>query len=81
MRETSSTGIGPNAIEVRLVQVKAGVAGLKTAEIARLKKGRLRTVHGLAAAAYDGATLHLMPDVPSAAMMRVTSVRHGTDPA
>jgi hypothetical protein len=56
----------PDAIEVRLVQLKAGVAGLKAVEIGRLKKA----VAGLSVdwlfAAYDKdkKVLHLVPDVP-----------------
>ena len=54
----------PDSIEVRLVQLKAGMSGLKAREIARLKKA----VVGLSAdwllAAYDGDTLHMVPDVP-----------------
>jgi|SRR5262245_10018479 len=54
----------PDAIEVRLVQLKACVAGLKAAEISRLKKAVSSLSTDWLLAAYDGATLHLVPDVP-----------------
>lgn len=55
----------PDAIEVRLVQLKAGVGGLTGAEIGRLKNavGQLSTDWLLAA--FDGQTLHLVPDIPA----------------
>jgi hypothetical protein len=53
-----------DGIDIRLVQLKAGVGGLTGSEIARLKQA----VAGLSAdwllAAFDGETLHLMPDIP-----------------
>jgi len=54
----------PDAIEVRLVQLKAGVAGLTAAEVRRLKKAAASLSTDWLLAAYDGATLHLLPDIP-----------------
>jgi len=54
----------PDAIEVRLVQLKAGVAGLTAAEVTRLKKATAALSTDWLFAAYDGATRHLVPDVP-----------------
>ena len=53
-----------DSIEVRLVQLKAGVAGLKAAEVARLKKAVAALSTDWLFAAYDGEVLHLVPDVP-----------------
>ena len=53
-----------DSIEVRLVQLKAGVAGLTAAEVTRLKKAVSALSTDWLFAAYDGATLHLVPDVP-----------------
>lgn len=53
-----------DGIDIRLVQLKAGIGGLTGTEIARLK----RAVAGVSAdwllAAFDGETLHLVPDIP-----------------
>jgi hypothetical protein len=54
----------PDAIEVRLVQLKSGVAGLKAAEIARLKKAVQTLSRDWLLAAFDGTILHLVPDIP-----------------
>ena len=54
----------PDAIEVRLVQLKAGSAGLTGAEVTRLKKAVASLSTDWLFAAYDGETLHLVPDVP-----------------
>jgi hypothetical protein len=53
-----------DAIEVRLVQLKGGVAGLTAAEVTRLKKAVSSLSIDWLFAAFDGATLHLVPDVP-----------------
>jgi hypothetical protein len=53
-----------DSIEVRLVQLKAGVAGLKAAEVARLKNAVTTLSTDWPLAPHDGATLHLVPDVP-----------------
>jgi hypothetical protein len=54
----------PDAIEVRLVQLKAGGAGLTAAEVARLKKAVAALSTDWLLAAFDGKTLYLVPDVP-----------------
>ena len=54
----------PDSIEIRLVQLKAGVAGLKAAEVARLKKAVSALSVDWLLAAFDGDTLHLVPEVP-----------------
>jgi hypothetical protein len=51
-------------IEVRLVQLKGGIAGLTAAEVTRLKKAVSSLSTDWLFVAYDGATLHLVPDVP-----------------
>jgi hypothetical protein len=53
-----------DSIEVRLVQLKGGVAGLTAAEVTRLKKAVSSLSTDWLFAAFDGATLHLVPDVP-----------------
>jgi hypothetical protein len=55
----------PDSIEIRLVQLKGGVGGLCAAEIARLKKAVERLSADWLLAAFDGATLHLVPDIPT----------------
>ena len=54
----------PDLIEVRLVQLKSGVAGLTGAEIARLKRAVANLSADWLLAAFDGRMLHLVPDVP-----------------
>lgn len=46
------------------MQLQAGVAGLKAAEVARLKKAVSALSVDRLFAAYDGEVLHLVPDVP-----------------
>jgi hypothetical protein len=53
-----------DSIEVRLVQLKGGVTGLKATEIARLKKAMEGVSTGWLLAAHDGAVLYLVPDIP-----------------
>ncbi|MGH8510384.1 MAG: hypothetical protein ACREU8_03055 [Gammaproteobacteria bacterium] len=55
----------PDAIEVRLVQLKAGVGGLTGTEIARLKNAVSQLSTDWLLAAFDGQTLHLVPDIPA----------------
>jgi hypothetical protein len=55
----------PDAIEVRLVQLKSGVGGLAGAEIARLKNSVAQLSTDWLLAAFDGQTLHLVPDIPA----------------
>jgi hypothetical protein len=51
----------PDAIEVRLVQLKSGVGGLTGAEITRLKRAVAQLSTNWLLAAFDGQTLHLVP--------------------
>jgi hypothetical protein len=53
-----------DSIEVRFVQLKSGVSGLKGSEIARLKKAVQAISVDWLLAAFDGDALHLVPDVP-----------------
>jgi hypothetical protein len=55
----------PDAIEVRLVQLKSGMGGLTGAEITRLKRGVAQLSMDWLPAAFDGQTLHLVPDIPA----------------
>jgi hypothetical protein len=55
----------PDAIEVRLVQLKSGVIGLTGAEITRLKRAVAQLSTDWLLAAFDGQTLHLVPDIPA----------------
>jgi hypothetical protein len=54
-----------DAIEVRLVQLKGGVGGLTGAEIRRLKNAVSKLSTDWLLAAFDGHTLHLVPDIPA----------------
>jgi hypothetical protein len=49
-------------LDVRLIQLKGGKAGVSRAEIGRLKKASASAVVGWLIAAYDGETLHVVPD-------------------
>ena len=49
-------------LDVRLVQLKGGKAGVSGAEIARLKRAAERAAVTWAIAAFDGETLHIVPD-------------------
>ncbi len=51
-------------LDVRLVQLKGGKAGVSGAEIARLKKAVEGATIKWLIAAFDGDTLHLLPDDP-----------------
>lgn len=53
-----------DSIEVRLVQLKAGVGGLTAAEIGRLKKAVANMTTDWLLAAFDGDTLHMVPEIP-----------------
>ena len=55
----------PDAIEVRLVQLKSGVAGLTGTEVARLKNAVFKMSTDWLLAAFDDGTLHLVPDIPA----------------
>lgn len=54
----------PDSLEVRLVQLKAGVGGLTGAEITRLKRAVQALSIDWLLAAFDGETLHLVPNIP-----------------
>jgi len=49
-------------LDLRLVQLKGGKAGVSGPEIARLKKAAQAVTVNWLIAAYDGETLHLVPD-------------------
>jgi hypothetical protein len=51
-----------DALEIRLVQLKGGNAGVSGPEIARLKKAASGAIVKWLIAAYDGETLHVLPD-------------------
>jgi len=51
-----------DALDVRLIQLKGGKAGVTGSEIARLKKAASAAVVKWLIAAYDGETLHIVPD-------------------
>ncbi len=49
-------------LDVRLIQLKGGKAGVSGPEIARLKKAAAGATVGWLIAAFDGESLHLVPD-------------------
>jgi hypothetical protein len=51
-------------LDVRLIQLKGGKAGVSGREIARLKKAADGATVNWLIAAFDGDTLHLLPDDP-----------------
>lgn len=55
----------PDAIEIRLVQLKAGSGGLTAREIARLKQAVASISTDWLLAAFDGQTLHFLPVIES----------------
>ena len=52
----------PDRLDSRLVQLKGGRAGVSGAEIARLKRAAKNAGVSWAIAAFDGDTLHIVPD-------------------
>ena len=52
----------PDVLDVRLVQLKGGKAGVSAPEIARLKKAATGATVNWLIAAFDGETLQLLPD-------------------
>lgn len=54
----------PDVLDLRLVQLKGGKAGVSGAEIARLKKASEAVRVNWLLAAFDGESLHLLPDEP-----------------
>lgn len=53
-------------LEIRLIQLKGGKAGISGPEIARLKKATEGATVKWLIAAFDGEALHLLPDDPTA---------------
>jgi hypothetical protein len=49
-------------VDVRLIQLKGGKAGVSGAEIARLKKAAANASVSWQIAAFDGESLHLVPE-------------------
>lgn len=56
----------PDILDLRLVQLKGGKAGVSGAEIARLKKAASDVIVNWLIAEFDGETLHLLPNDPGA---------------
>ncbi|MGH9776164.1 MAG: hypothetical protein ACRD50_14595 [Candidatus Acidiferrales bacterium] len=52
-------------LDIRLVQLKGGKAGISGPEIARLKKAASAATVNWLIAAFDGESLHLIPDIES----------------
>jgi hypothetical protein len=52
-----------DAVDLRLVQLKAGAGGLTATEISRLKRAVTVLTTDWLLAAFDGETLHLVPDI------------------
>ncbi len=52
----------PDLLDVRLIQLKGGKAGVSGAEIARLKKAAEGATVSWLIVAFDGESLHLLPD-------------------
>lgn len=53
-----------DTLDLRLVQLKGGNAGVSGAEIARLKKASEAVAVNWMIAAFDGEALHLLPEEP-----------------
>jgi hypothetical protein len=54
----------PDLLDLRLIQLKGGKAGISGAEIGRLKKAAAGVTVKWLIAAFDGDALHLVPDEP-----------------
>jgi len=52
-----------DGIDIRLVQLKPGSGGLTGREIARIKEAVVQTSMGWLLAAFDGQTLHFLPEM------------------
>ena len=52
-----------DGIDIRLVQLKSGAGGLTGREIARIKEAVVKTSMGWLLAAFDGKTLHILPEM------------------
>ncbi len=51
-------------LDVRLIQLKGGQAGISGREVARLKRAADHAAVNWLVAVFDGETLHLLPDDP-----------------
>ena len=56
----------PDLLDLRLVQLKGGNAGVNAKEIGRLKKAATGAIVTWLIAEFDGETLHLLPTDPDA---------------
>lgn len=54
-----------DAIEIKFVQLKSGTGGLTASEIARMKKAIGKASKDWLLAAFDGETLHFLPEIPT----------------
>ncbi|MGH2362049.1 MAG: hypothetical protein ACRDGM_16105 [bacterium] len=52
-----------DAVELTLVQIKSGVAGLTGMEIGRMKQAVDKVLKGWVFAALDGKDLHFLPEI------------------
>jgi hypothetical protein len=59
-----------DAIELKLVQLKSGFGGLTAREIARLKEALTKLWKDWLLAAFDGNTLHLLPEIPGSGLRK-----------
>jgi hypothetical protein len=60
--------IKPNdadAIEIKFVQLKSRTGGLTAAEIARMKQAVAQVSKDWLLAAFDGKTIHFLPEIPT----------------
>lgn len=53
-----------DGIDVRFVQLKSGAGGLTAREITRMKQAVERVSQDWLLAAFDGQTLHFLPEIP-----------------
>lgn len=53
-----------DAIEIKFVQLKSGTGGLTGSEIARMKRAIGKASKDWLLAAFDGETLHFLPEIP-----------------
>jgi hypothetical protein len=51
-----------DALDIRLIQLKGGGAGISGLEISRLKRAAAEAEVNWLIAAYDGESMHLLPD-------------------
>jgi hypothetical protein len=63
-----------DVLDLRLIQLKGGNAGVTAREIARLKKAVTTVSVNWLIAAFDGEALHLVPDLPGAHAIRRNSL-------